>query len=123
VPLELYTSDGQLLTFLSTVTTFGTALDLTAAELSIEAFLPATKRPPRHCADKTPVNAQTSIESGDMETRYIAVAAAVLVAGLAGCSSPAPALGSTTAKVTIDGKGTGNPARGEVLSDRVGVDH
>ena len=29
------------LTFLSTVTTFGTALDLTAAELSIEAFLPA----------------------------------------------------------------------------------
>jgi transcriptional regulator with XRE-family HTH domain len=41
VPLELYTSNGQLLTFLSTVTTFGTALDLTAAELSIEAFLPA----------------------------------------------------------------------------------
>jgi hypothetical protein len=40
VPLELY-SGGQLLTFLSTVTTFGTALDLTAAELSIEAFLPA----------------------------------------------------------------------------------
>ena len=41
MPLELYTSDGKLLTFLSTVTTFGTALDLTAAELSIEAFLPA----------------------------------------------------------------------------------
>ncbi|ORB62120.1 helix-turn-helix domain-containing protein [Mycolicibacterium tusciae] len=41
VPLELYTQQGQLLTFLSTVTTFGTALDLTAAELSIEAFLPA----------------------------------------------------------------------------------
>lgn len=41
VPLELYTRDGRLLTFLSTVTTFGTALDLTAAELSIEAFLPA----------------------------------------------------------------------------------
>lgn len=41
VPLELYTVDGRLLTFLSTVTTFGTALDLTAAELSIEAFLPA----------------------------------------------------------------------------------
>jgi hypothetical protein len=30
-----------VLRFLSTVTTFGTALDLTAAELSIEAFLPA----------------------------------------------------------------------------------
>ncbi len=41
VPLELYTPRGQLLTFLSTMTTFGTALDLTAAELSIEAFLPA----------------------------------------------------------------------------------
>jgi transcriptional regulator with XRE-family HTH domain len=41
VPLELFTPDGRLLTFLSTVTTFGTALDLTAAELSIEAFLPA----------------------------------------------------------------------------------
>ncbi|MEO3759338.1 helix-turn-helix transcriptional regulator [Mycobacterium sp. B14F4] len=41
VPLELYRPDGRLLTFLSTVTTFGTALDLTAAELSIEAFLPA----------------------------------------------------------------------------------
>jgi ipoprotein LpqH len=44
-----------------------------------------------------------------METRHIAVTAAVLVAGLAGCSSPAPALGGTTAKVTIDGKDTGNP--------------
>lgn len=41
VPLELYAPDGRLLKFLSTVTTFGTALDLTAAELSIEAFLPA----------------------------------------------------------------------------------
>jgi transcriptional regulator with XRE-family HTH domain len=41
VPLELFTPQGQLLTFLSTVTTFGTALDLTAAEMSIEAFLPA----------------------------------------------------------------------------------
>ncbi len=41
VPLELYRLDGVLLRFISTVTTFGTALDLTAAELSIEAFLPA----------------------------------------------------------------------------------
>jgi transcriptional regulator with XRE-family HTH domain len=41
VPLELSVSDGRVLTLLSTVTTFGTALDLTAAELSIEAFLPA----------------------------------------------------------------------------------
>lgn len=41
VPLELTGADGTVLTFLSTVTTFGTALDLTAEELSIEAFLPA----------------------------------------------------------------------------------
>jgi transcriptional regulator with XRE-family HTH domain len=41
VPLMLEGPDGAVLTFMSTVTTFGTALDLTAAELSIEAFLPA----------------------------------------------------------------------------------
>lgn len=35
------------LSFLSTVTTFGTALDLTAAELSIEAFLPADEHTAR----------------------------------------------------------------------------
>ncbi|GAC1399202.1 MAG: lipoprotein LpqH [Mycobacterium sp.] len=44
-----------------------------------------------------------------MEIRHIAVTAAVLAVPLAGCGSPAPALGSTTAKVTIDGKDTGNP--------------
>ena len=41
-----------------------------------------------------------------MKTRLIAVAA-VLVAGVAGCASQPPALGSTTAKVTIDGNDTG----------------
>ena len=41
VPLVIDGPDGQVLTFISTVTTFGTALDLTAVELSIEAFLPA----------------------------------------------------------------------------------
>ncbi|MEI4278791.1 helix-turn-helix domain-containing protein [Klenkia terrae] len=40
VPLKIRHGDG-LLTFLSTVTVFGTAVDITAAELSIEAFLPA----------------------------------------------------------------------------------
>lgn len=43
VPLMLE-SEGAVLTFMSTVTTFGTALDLTAAELSIEAFLPADEQ-------------------------------------------------------------------------------
>jgi transcriptional regulator with XRE-family HTH domain len=42
VPLRVRV-DGRVLSFLSTVTTFGTALDITAAELSIEAFLPADK--------------------------------------------------------------------------------
>ena len=40
VPLRVR-HGGEVLSFLSTVTTFGTAVDLTAAELSIEAFLPA----------------------------------------------------------------------------------
>ena len=44
-----------------------------------------------------------------MQTRHIAVTATVLALGLAGCSGQPPALGSTTAKVTIDGKDTGNP--------------
>ena len=44
-----------------------------------------------------------------MQTRHIAVTAAVLALGLAGCGGQPPALGGTTAKVTIDGKDTGNP--------------
>ena len=41
IPLELHGPDGSVLTFLNTITTFGTALELTASELRIEAFLPA----------------------------------------------------------------------------------
>ena len=41
VPLRLAAPDGVTLTFFSTVTTFGTALDVTLAELSIESFFPA----------------------------------------------------------------------------------
>ena len=44
-----------------------------------------------------------------MQTRHIAVTATVLALGLAGCGGQPLALGSTTAKVTIDGKDTGNP--------------
>jgi transcriptional regulator with XRE-family HTH domain len=40
VPLRLRGDDGEL-AFISTVATFGTAVDVTLAELSIEAFLPA----------------------------------------------------------------------------------
>ena len=41
VPLQLRTSTGAELSFFSTLATFGTALDVTLAELSIESFFPA----------------------------------------------------------------------------------
>jgi transcriptional regulator with XRE-family HTH domain len=40
VPLRLRAGDGEL-AFISTVATFGTAVDVTVAELSVEAFFPA----------------------------------------------------------------------------------
>ncbi|MEP6955160.1 MAG: helix-turn-helix transcriptional regulator [Solirubrobacteraceae bacterium] len=43
VPLRLATDAGEL-TFLSTVTTFGTPVDITVEELSIESFFPADER-------------------------------------------------------------------------------
>jgi len=50
MPLVL-TAPGGDLRFVSTITTFGTALDLTAAELSIEAFLPADAETARFLND------------------------------------------------------------------------
>jgi ipoprotein LpqH len=44
-----------------------------------------------------------------MDNRLVAVTAAVLLVGAAGCSSPPSALGGTTAKVTINGQSTGGP--------------
>jgi transcriptional regulator with XRE-family HTH domain len=41
VPLRIRADDGQELAFFSTIATFGTAVDITLAELSIEAFFPA----------------------------------------------------------------------------------
>jgi len=41
LPMEYTMPDGQELSFFSTIATFGTALDVTLAELSIEAFFPA----------------------------------------------------------------------------------
>jgi transcriptional regulator with XRE-family HTH domain len=41
VPLVLRTTEGSTLTFFSTIATFGTALDVTVAELAIESFFPA----------------------------------------------------------------------------------
>ena len=40
VPLRVHTDHGEL-AFLSTIATFGTAIDVTVAELSIESFFPA----------------------------------------------------------------------------------
>lgn len=41
LPMAYTTVDGEELSFFSTIATFGTALDVTLAELSIEAFFPA----------------------------------------------------------------------------------
>jgi hypothetical protein len=41
VPLRLRAEDGGELAFFSTVATFGTAVDITVAELAIESFFPA----------------------------------------------------------------------------------
>ena len=41
VQLQLATADGHRLAFFSTITTFGTAIDVTVSELAVEAFFPA----------------------------------------------------------------------------------
>ena len=41
VPLRLRGPGGRILSFISTVATFGTAVEVTASELSIESFFPA----------------------------------------------------------------------------------
>jgi lipoprotein LpqH len=43
-----------------------------------------------------------------MDTRLVAAAAVMVVAGVAGCSPPPSALGGTTAKVTINGQSAGD---------------
>ncbi len=43
-----------------------------------------------------------------MDNRLVVATAVVLVAGVAGCSSPPEALGGTTAKVTINGQSAGD---------------
>lgn len=54
VPLRVRSGD-DVLGFLSTVTTFGTAVDLTAAELSVEAFLPADDATARWLVARSPL--------------------------------------------------------------------
>jgi hypothetical protein len=47
VPLRIRAGDHEL-AFYSTVATFGTAVDITLAELSIEAFFPANRETLRY---------------------------------------------------------------------------
>jgi hypothetical protein len=44
IPLRLHAPDGGELAFFSTIARFGTALDVTVAELAIESFFPADER-------------------------------------------------------------------------------
>jgi transcriptional regulator with XRE-family HTH domain len=41
LPLQLRTADGSVLSFISTTTVFGTAVDVTVQELTLETFFPA----------------------------------------------------------------------------------
>ena len=41
LPLQLRTADGQVLSFISTTTVLGTAVDVTVQELTLESFFPA----------------------------------------------------------------------------------
>jgi transcriptional regulator with XRE-family HTH domain len=51
VPLQLRTEAGGELRFISTMATFGTAIDITVAELSIESFFPADEATARAMRD------------------------------------------------------------------------
>jgi hypothetical protein len=53
VPLRIRSGD-SVLSFISTITTFARATDITAAELSIESFYPTTRQPPRLRAPSPP---------------------------------------------------------------------
>lgn len=54
VPLRLRTADAGELSFFSTLATFGTALDVTLAELAIESFFPADDRTAQVLRDAAP---------------------------------------------------------------------
>jgi hypothetical protein len=51
VPMRLF-ADGRELAFITMIATFGTALDITLAELAIETFLPADAATARHLRDR-----------------------------------------------------------------------
>lgn len=52
VPLQLRTGDGPELRLMTTITTFATAVDVTIAELRLEAFLPGCQLTADYLADR-----------------------------------------------------------------------
>jgi hypothetical protein len=56
VPLHLRTLGGDELRFFSTMATFGTAVDITVAELSIESFFPADEATARAMREQAGTN-------------------------------------------------------------------
>jgi hypothetical protein len=52
VPLRLCTGDGQELELMTTITTFATAVDVTIAELRLEAFRPGSQLTADYLADR-----------------------------------------------------------------------
>jgi len=46
IPFQLVTDTG-ILSFFSTTTIFGTPIDITLSEISLECFIPPTQRTPR----------------------------------------------------------------------------
>jgi hypothetical protein len=53
VPLHVRSAAGADLRFFSTMATFGTAVDITVAELSIESFFPADETTRRACDQRS----------------------------------------------------------------------
>jgi hypothetical protein len=53
VPLHVRSGAGADLRFFSTMATFGTAVDITVAELSIESFFPADEATRKICHERS----------------------------------------------------------------------
>src|SRR3546814_18130163 len=76
LPMDFTTVDGDELSFFSTLATFGTALDLTVAELSIEAFFPAdahTREALQPCPDGRRAGAGPAMSHGLPTPSWLAV--------------------------------------------------
>jgi transcriptional regulator with XRE-family HTH domain len=59
--MRMRSPGGDELSFFATVATFGTVVEVTTSELSIELTFPATRRPPRRCGNYLGGNRQASL--------------------------------------------------------------